>query len=354
MTEGLRELYRQHDLPIFQNRMYDTADAARSCPKGDVHLVEDLVTGLVRNSAFDASLMDYDQAYQNEQGTSALFGRHIESVADLVEACMGRVGLVEVGCGKGTFLELLLRRGIEVAGFDPTYEGSNPVVRKEYFSEELGLRGEGLVLRHVLEHIENPVSFLKRLAEANGGRGLIYIEVPCFDWICENRAWYDIFYEHVNYFRLNDFGRMFGRIVHADRAFGGQYLRIIGDLATVRTPVRNPADAPTLPPDFTDRLEAQTRETAAGATIVWGGASKGVIFSLLRERAGHPVQRVIDINPDKQGRYLPATGLRVMSPAEGLAGLQPGTTIHVMNPNYLEEIRAMGGPSFKYKGMSNE
>ncbi len=354
MTDGLRELYRQHDLPIFQNRMYDTADAARNCPKGDVRLVEDLETGLVRNSAFDASLMDYDQAYQNEQGTSALFRRHMEGVADLVEARMGRVDLVEVGCGKGTFLELLLGRGIDVAGFDPTYEGSNPLVRKEYFSEELGLRGEGLILRHVLEHIEDPVSFLERLAEANGGRGLIYIEVPCFDWISENRAWFDIFYEHVNYFRLSDLGRIFGRVVHADRAFGGQYLRIIGDLATVRTPVRDPADAPILPPDFTERLELETQATTAGATIVWGGASKGVIFSLLRERAGHPVERVIDINPDKQGRYLPATGLRVMSPAEGLHGLPQGSTIHVMNPNYLEEIRALGGPGFNYKGMSYE
>ena len=354
MNDRLRELYFQPDLPTFQNRMYDTAEAARECPKGDVRLVEDLQTGLLRNAAFDASLMDYDPAYQNEQGVSALFRRHMESVADVIETHMGRGGLVEVGCGKGTFLELLLQRGFDVTGFDPAYEGSNPLVRKEYFSEELGLRGEGLVLRHVLEHIEDPVSFLRRLAEANGGRGLIYIEVPCFDWICEHRAWFDIFYEHVNYFRLSDFDRIFGRVLHADRAFGGQYLRIIADLATIRTPVRDPRNAPILPADFMKRLEAETQEATVGASVVWGGASKGVIFSLLRERAGHPVQRVIDINPDKHGRYLPATGLRVMSPAEGLEGLSPGSTIHVMNPNYLDEIRMLGGPSFNYKGMSNE
>ena len=54
-----RELYRQSNLPIFQNRMYDTFDAARNCPKGEILLVEDLVTGLVRNAAFDPSLMGY-------------------------------------------------------------------------------------------------------------------------------------------------------------------------------------------------------------------------------------------------------------------------------------------------------
>jgi hypothetical protein len=354
MNGRLRELYRQHDLPIFQNRMYDSPDEARNCPKGDIRLVEDMVTGLVCNSAFDASVMDYDSAYQNEQGTSALFRSHLDGVANLIESHMGRKSLVEVGCGKGTFLELLLGRGVGVSGFDPTYEGSNPLVRREYFSEELGLRGEGLILRHVLEHIEAPVAFLERLAAANGRRGLIYIEVPSFDWICRKRAWFDIFYEHVNYFRLSDFNRIFGRIVHADTAFGGQYLRIIGDLATIRTPVRDPADAPLFPSDFSDRLLSETQMEATGSTVVWGGASKGVIFSLLRERAGCPVDRVIDINPDKQGRYLPATGLRVMNPVDGLEGLPKGTTIHVMNPNYLEEIRAMAGPGFNYRAMSND
>jgi hypothetical protein len=354
MNDKLRELYRQHNLPIFQNRMYDSSIEARNCPKGDVRLVEDMETGLVCNSVFDASVMDYDSAYQNEQGTSALFRNHLGGVADLIEAHMGKKSLVEVGCGKGTFLELLLGRGMDVSGFDPTYEGSNPLVRKEYFSEELGLRGEGLILRHVLEHIKDPVAFLEKLGDANGGGGLIYIEVPSFDWICSKRAWFDVFYEHVNYFRLSDFNRIFGKTVHADTAFGGQYLRIIGDLATIRTPVRDPADAPSLPSDFTSRLLSETQTGTTGSTVVWGGASKGVIFSLLRERAGHPVDRVIDINPDKQGRYLPATGLRVMSPAEGLDGLPQGSTIHVMNPNYLQEIRATAGPGFNYRAMSND
>lgn len=350
-----RDLYRQTGLPIFQNRMYDSAQAGRDCPKGDMRLVEDMETGLVRNAAFDPSLMDYDAAYQNEQGTSRKFQQHLDEVAGLIEAKMGRTNLVEVGCGKGLFLELMLARGAEVVGYDPTYEGNNPSVRREYFSEDLGIRGDGLILRHVLEHIDDPVTFLRRLAAANGGQGLIYIEVPCFDWICDHRAWFDIFYEHVNYFRLSDFQRIFGRLVHADRGFGGQYLRIIGDLATLRDPKRDPFDPVRFPSDFTERLNAEAEaDRDGGPCIVWGGASKGVIFSLLRERAGFPVDRVIDINPAKQGRFLPATGLEVLSPAKGLAGLPRGSVIHVMNPNYLDEIKNMAGPDFICKGMSND
>lgn len=348
-----RTLYRQGSLPIFQNRMYDSPEEARNCPKGDMNLVEDLTTGLVYNAAFDASLLDYDGAYQNEQGHSPLFRAHMEAVADLVETTMGRTNLVEVGCGKGMFLEILLARGIDVVGYDPTYEGTNSRVRRTYFSEDLGISGDGLILRHVLEHIADPVAFLHRLAAANGGKGLIYIEVPCFDWICRNRAWFDIFYEHVNYFRISDFSRLFGRVVHAGHAFGGQYLTVVADLATLRPPHRDPADAVEVPADLADRLALEAGADA-GRVIVWGGASKGVIFSLLRERAGQPVDRVIDINPAKQGRYLPATGLRVMSPEEGLAGLPKGSTIYVMNPNYLDEIRTMAGPGFVCKGTSHD
>lgn len=351
MPPQTRLLYAQDALPVFQNRMYDSAAEGRDCPKGDMRLVEDMETGLVRNAAFRPELLDYDAAYQNEQGVSPQFNAHLEAVADLVEAKIGRAGLIEVGCGKGTFLELLSARGAEVTGFDPTYEGDSPVVKREYFSPCLGLHGVGLILRHVLEHIPDPVAFLRQLAEANGGRGLIYIEVPCLDWICNNKSWFDIFYEHVNYFRLSDFRRMFGRVVHADRAFGGQYLRVIADLSTLRTPRREAADAVRFPDDITTRLREQT-ETGGDGDIVWGGASKGVIFSLLRERAGHPVGRVIDINPAKQGRYLPATGLRVMSPEEGLRDAKPGARILVMNPNYLDEIRQMTDNAFTYVGVS--
>jgi hypothetical protein len=94
--------------------------------------------------------------------------------------------IIEVGCGKGFFLEMLLGEGWDVTGFDPTYEGYNPKILKHYFEPSVGIQAKGLVLRHVLEHIQDPSSFLYQLKTANGGNGKIYIEVPCFDWICEH------------------------------------------------------------------------------------------------------------------------------------------------------------------------
>lgn len=348
----LKLLYEQTDYPLFQNRMYDSAQAGRDCPKGDIRLVEDASTGLVYNAAFRPELMDYDGNYQNEQGVSGYFRQHLDAVGDLVERHLGRERLVEVGCGKGFFLELLLERGVDITGFDATYEGSNPRVRRQYYEPGVIDRAEGLVLRHVLEHVQDPYGFLKLMRDANGGSGRIYIEVPCFDWICEHKAWFDIFYEHVNYFRLADFRRMFGAIVDCGRLFGGQYLYVVAELSSLRAPVYDAADPVHFPADFTHQAAAPI--AAGKRSAVWGGASKGVIFTLLKARAGYAVDAVIDINPAKQGKYLPATGIQVKSPEQALSQLPPGSTVFVMNSNYLDEIKRMSNNAYNYIGIDNE
>ena len=73
-----------------------------------------------------------------------------------------------------------------------------------------------------------------------------------------------------------------------------------------------------------------------GPVVVWGAGSKGVSFlSLIAhpERIGH----VVDVNPHKAGKYLPASGLQVQTP-----DTLPDDLAHVlvMNPIYLDEIGA--------------
>jgi hypothetical protein len=261
----------------------------------------------------------------------------------------GGRSLLEVGCGKGLFLERLLGAGFDVTGLDPTYEGSNPRVIRQFFTPAVGIRAEGIVLRHVLEHVPDPVAFLAGLREANGGRGTIYIEVPCLDWIASHRAWFDIFYEHVNYFRRVDFERMFGTVHESGHSFAGQYLYVVADLATLRTPQRPRDDVFSLPPAFLSAIDdsrERLQASPSGARAIWGGASKGVIFALLMERAGVPIDTVVDINPAKQGRYLAATGLRVLAPDEAMARLPTGADVFVMNSNYRDEIEALTAHRF--------
>ena len=343
---SLRLIFTAEDYPVLQNRTYENVEEARNCRTGQIRLVQDMSTGLIFNEAFDADLINYDINYHNEQTYSKYFRTHMAQIADLVSEAMSGTHLVEVGCGKGDFLELLQSRGSSITGFDPAYDGNNKDIERRYFTDQFEKKNNGLILRHVLEHVSDPVDFLKRLRDANGGTGLVYIEVPCFDWILKNRAFFDVFYEHVNYFRLADFFAIFGEVIYAKHSFGGQYLSIIADLSTIRKPKSMSSLIVDLQPGFfPSKLEGNHNE------IVWGAASKGVVYSMLRERSGCPVSRVIDVNPSKQGRYLPVTGLKVQSPADGLLELPRDCNILVMNPNYFSEIQKIVGDEIECKAI---
>jgi hypothetical protein len=346
-------LYEQRDLPVLQNRMYATREAALAGPTGDVLLVQDKVTGLIYNQSFRPALVQYDACYQNEQGKSSHFQGHLKNVMGIVRRLLGLDRLVEIGCGKGTFLELLGANGFEISGFDPTYEGNNKRIHKQFFQKGTEICAKGLILRHVLEHVPDPSGFLMDIREANQGQGRIYIEVPCLDWICNTRSWYDIFHEHVNYFRIQDFHRFFGEVLESGRVFGGQYLYVVAELSSLRIPEFRNEEPFLFPSDFCAGIHAAP-PPGKGANVVWGGASKGVIFSLLRGRAGFPVDVVVDINPGKQGKFLPGTGLEVQPPAQVIESLAAGSNIYVMNPNYLEEIKAMTQNKFTYIVLGHE
>jgi len=313
-------------------------------------LVENQRTGLVYNASFQSDLVIYDPAYNNDQTTSGVFKSHMQSVAAIIEKNMGKTGIVEVGCGKGVFLETLLKQGFDVTGFDPTYEGNNPKIQKRLFEKSMNLQGRGLILRHVLEHVQDPLHFLEQIRESNDGEGLVYIEVPCLDWILANRAWFDIFYEHVNYFRLRDFYSMFGKVVDAGHFFGGQYLYCIAHLDSLRGPVFDKLDSVEVPEDFDHAISGFSDEQKG--MVVWGAGSKGVIFLLHLSKAGCEVEYVIDIDREKQGKYMPVTGYQVSSP-DILDTLDESRIIYVMNSNYMDEIAESTRYKFSYQDIEN-
>jgi len=352
-----RELYRAEQLPVFQNRMYDTKNDGKKCIKGDVLLTQDMETGLIFNNAFQSDLVQYDGNYQNEQAVSPLFREHLNDVSEIICQYFEKSRLFEIGCGKGFFLEQLQKIGFEITGLDQAYEGENPRIIKKCFTPGLNLHADGIILRHVLEHVQDPVGFLADIRDANGGGGKIYIEVPCFNWICQHNAWFDIFYEHVNYFRVNDFLGMFGNVEEFGHIFGGQYLYVVADLSTLQKPVYEDRCHFEFPKNFlasvghyANRLNNKTGKYS----VIWGGASKGVLFAIFMQRAGIQIDFVVDINPAKQGKYLPATGLLVCSPEDLANQLDPSSDIFVMNGNYLNEIKHLTNSRFNYIMVDHE
>lgn len=332
-------IFRQFGLPVFQNKVYSRREDALAAVVGDVELVQCPDTGLVSNALFDSGLLNYDESYQNEQALSPTFRHHLEQVLALVVRHFWELGNgVEIGCGKGYFLESLLDAGLNVTGFDPAYQGNNRRVHKHYYRADTeAANPDYIVLRHVLEHISNPWDFLRGLAVASKSGCGIYIEVPCFDWIVEHNACFDVFYEHCNYFTLDVLRDAFGRVLDLGRLFGGQYLFVIADVSTFRLPqaCRSQKYPPLNLLSAFDSILASCAKNRR--TYVWGAGAKGMVFTNIASRYGLHVDALVDINPVKQGCYIGLAGTPILSPEWIGEGFENANVV-LMNPVYEDEV----------------
>ena len=95
---------------------------------------------------------------------------------------------------------------------------------------------------------------------------------------------------------------------------------------------------PVIPDTLTPRLRLDSQYAAH---VIWGAGSKGCIFAITAERGGQHITAAVDIHPAKHNLHLPMTGIRVMSPREAIEQLPANSCIHVMNPNYLDEVKGV-------------
>ena len=344
-------LYQAKGLPAMQNVLFNNLREAIDCPKSDLILDLD-DTGFVRNVAFDPSLVVYDDAYQNDQSCSSVFQAHLNKVADLCRAYLASDDnlVVDVGCGKGGFVDVLRAKNLNAVGYDNTYEGKSSYIRKCFFDQSSHETGSLLTPRHVLEHIQDPWVFIRNLAAANQSKGFLYIEVPDLDWILQKNAYYDLFHEHVNYFREADFSRQFPlALVSTFKLFHGQYLGVFLDLSKVSNDcnvsyLKN-TDFESLQQAFCrlvgHEVSVYEQINSLSSLVIWGAASKGVVFAAKAPiNLKKKIKFSIDINPKKSNRFMPISGVEVVSPSQGLTMLNSDDTVVIGNPNYEAEIRS--------------
>lgn len=332
-------IYQQKEVPVFQNKVYPDQKGAIEAQKSAVKLTRCNDTGFVFSGGFDIEKLFYDENYQNEQSNSAYFQNHLTDVINLLEdrKLLGEK-ILEIGCGKGYFMNLLTSKGADVIGIDPTYEGDSDKVIKEYYSEKYAYLNAGLiVLRHTLEHIPLPFDFIKMIAKANNYKGKIYIEIPTFDWIVKNNAVEDIFYEHCNYFTPDTVAQMFTDC-EINYVFNGQYIGIIAGLDKVKETILAAESIERYDLKFNKKIDLYANLLAGGETrAIWGAGAKGSTFLNLMDEDQSKVKYVVDINTKKQNCFIGGTGHPIYSP-EHLTREKVDAII-VMNTNYEEEIK---------------
>jgi hypothetical protein len=334
-------IFNQKNVPLFQNKVYKTKDQALAAETGTVELVQSSISGFVFNKTFDSSIMNYDENYQNEQSNSTVFQDHLKKVFKILnDFGLQNKKIIEIGCGKGIFFDILQKHGLDCWGFDPTYEGKNERIIKEYFDERYsGINADVIIMRHTLEHITQPFSFIHTIAKANNYQGKLFVEVPTFDWIVEKKAFWDVFYEHCNYFTEDTLGSMFEDSITGN-FFGEQYIYLWADLSKLKPEIafQNFTLFPVL--FFEETIEKyRSMIRQLDNLIIWGAGAKGSTFLNLLDKDREHINYVVDINPRKQNRFIACTGHPIYGPKK--ISETSVKNILVSNENYIQEISDM-------------
>src|SRR5262249_20872422 len=132
--------------------------------------------------------------------------------------------------------------------------------------------------------------------------------------------------------------------------FAGQYLWLQGDCSPAKDDGgsslndRQQKDFLSLVRKFAksepNRIKAWNRMVdhlaQNGRLAVWGAGAKGVTFANLVDPNCQNIAFIVDMNPQKQGKYLAGTGHGIVAPDELMSyGVK---NVLVLNPNYFGEI----------------
>jgi hypothetical protein len=179
--------------------------------------------------------------------------------------------------------------------------------------------------------------------------------VPDLDLIVRQGSVWDVIYEHCSYFGVESLTRSFAAcgfdVVRVEETFGRQYVALdarpakgaqgdagsdTGDLDRLAAEIAGFRDAQGRKlADWRARIADWRRQRARVAA--WGAGAKAVGF-LNMLGLTDVVDRVVDINPWKQGRHLAGTGQAIVAP-ESLRADPPDLVV-LMNPVYRAEIAA--------------
>lgn len=357
----LKPFLKRSQVPVHQNLVVISQDAARTVARGELDLVICESCGFVFNRTFDLSCLSYGENYDNTQSCSAYFDTYLDGLVRNIVEIQGvrNCTIVEVGCGKGYFLRKLVnypKANNTGFGFDPSYVGpltdSNGRLqfRACYYDQSCtDIAADVVVCRHVIEHVPEPLEILRsvRAALALSPKARVFFETPCVEWILRHRVIWDFFYEHCSLFTAESLGLAFRRtgfaVERVEHIFGGQYLWLEARVADVDEVLPIASETVQLATTYADD-EKNLREVwlarlhdlvQNGKVALWGAGAKGATFANLVDPDCTLIDCVVDLNPNKQNCFIPGTGHPIVSPTE-LLGRGVRNAV-LMNPNYREE-----------------
>ena len=356
------------DVPVQDGVLWNSKEEALNAPTGTIQLAFCQACGYVGNLLHEPHKIRYDQEYSFSLHFSPTYRRFVDDLATRLVQQFGltQQTILEIGCGQGDFLRQICRAGSNNGiGIDPSVtahleqSGSSQItfLQDLYTEKYASLDAKLICCRQVLDQIAHPRAFVELVRRNIGKRTdtVVYFEVPNAAKIFEDLLIRNIIYEKCSWFTAQSLARLFEcsgfEVLSVKPCFeDDQYLGIeaapTSGAATTRI-----SDAG-IPEKFVQSIHdfeenyrqeinrwhdhVKSIQESRQRAIAWGAGS-GAISFLSTLKIQEEIPYVVDINPKRQGRFLPLTGQQVVSPAF-LVQYRPDVTI-ITNATYTQEIK---------------
>jgi len=166
----------------------------------------------VRKLKAPSAIRDYQEIDRSTAGQLPFYLQDI--VGQISEFQSPDELILEVGANDGTFLNELKHQGFsKLGGVEPSLHLAE-ICRQNghetfcgYFAQDFldAIRNQfgqpkTILCRHTLEHIPDPLIFLRAARELLPHKGRIYVEIPSGAWVIDKMQVHEIWDEHENYF----------------------------------------------------------------------------------------------------------------------------------------------------------
>lgn len=277
---------------------------------------------------------------------------------------------LEVGCGRGEFLQVLREFPVEVYGMEhrgtlvQIARDSGLSVWKEFpetENQEFGMTKDGekgpfdvFLSFNFLEHQPRPDVMLKAIWNNLASDGMGLVTVPGLEYILEQGSYYELIRDHIAYYSFGTFRNLLEscgfevleqELVNRDTIAMIVKKRPEGWSGQEHGSGVGQAEAESdVVCSLTEGYERVMKETASlirtmkasnRRLAIWGASHQGFTLAATTE-LGAFAQYMIDSAPFKQGRFAPASHLPIVAPERYFE--DPVDAVLIVAPGYTDEI----------------
>ncbi|WP_135076058.1 class I SAM-dependent methyltransferase [Terasakiella sp. SH-1] len=256
--------------------------------------------------------------------------------------------VLEVGCGKGEYLELMQEQGVQAHGIEGGLEvvqasQSKPYHMRHDFLEKADQTlsdgpYDAFFMLNYLEHLPNPNETLRAIAHNLYPGAVGLVEVPNFDMIIRAGLFSEFINDHLFYFTKETLSDLLTRngfeLLDCSEVWHDYCLS-----AVVKK--RQPSDLSHL-----KKIEANIKKNisdflepyASDEVALWGAGHQALANISLLKLQEH-IAYVVDSAPFKQNKYTPATHVPIVPPDR--LREHPVKAVIVMAASYSDEVASL-------------